>query len=396
MKKLLLLLLLVTINVTAQNNPAKFRDGIKTPFIQYENLTTNEKLAIPQVEGTLVYDTDLNRLQIYNGNVWVNFFDNTIDTSDDIIEGFNNNFLTADERAKLLNLDNTTNNTFVGLSAGNGVTAGGVTATGIDAAQNSTGANITATGNGAAQGAQGANITVHGANAGGGAIGTGIVGVGSSASRYARGNDITTVGKGAGGFLIGNTLQTPNSTAIGAGTIIDKANQAVIGNSQVTELKIGETLVIDKDQIVTGAEGVLVTKKVGDKTIAEVTPLTNFLNTNGTANTAPNSRVFLRGAIPGQNASGSALQVNGFMRIGNIFLHSGGLTPNSDFSSNFLSNTNQDLFWNKNNVDRRVFTEGEYVIVTGGIYATDAAAGAAGVPQNGIYKTTNGELKYKL
>lgn len=101
MKRVLLILLLTTINVTAQNNPDKLRDGVKTPFIQYENLTTNEKLAIPQVKGTLVYDTNFNRLQVYNGNVWVNFFDNNIDDTDDITEGFLNKFILQAEREKL-------------------------------------------------------------------------------------------------------------------------------------------------------------------------------------------------------------------------------------------------------------------------------------------------------
>ena len=310
MKRVLLILLLITINVTAQNNPDKLRDGVKTPFIQYENLTTNEKLAIPQVKGTLVYDTDFNRLQVYNGSVWVNFFDNNIDDTDDITEGFLNKFLTTIERAKLVNIDFNTSSTFVGSNSGLNISgsdvytlvgresgrdatdATGLTAIGVFAGRDSQGSKNTFIGWIAGRDSQGEEKTATGFSSGVNSTGANASFYGVNSGLNAKGEDITVIGANAGIFPLNSATQTPNSTAIGASTIIDKANQAVIGNSQVTELKIGETLVIDKNQIVNGSEGVLVTKKVGGKTVVEVssaaTPTNVVLSTGSSSYTGNN------------------------------------------------------------------------------------------------------------
>jgi hypothetical protein len=49
------------------------------------------------------------------------------------------------------------------------------------------------------------------------------------------------------------------------------------------------------------------------------------------------------GSIPGFSGSSARIQVNGFMRTGNIYVHEGGNTPNGN--AKFLSNDLGDLLW---------------------------------------------------
>jgi len=56
-------------------------------------------------------------------------------------------------------------------------------------------------------------------------------------------------------------------------------------------------------------------------------------------------KIRVNGPITGQDASGAALQVNGFMRTGNIFLHTGGLVPDNVRAGDTLSNNAGNLTW---------------------------------------------------
>ena len=56
-------------------------------------------------------------------------------------------------------------------------------------------------------------------------------------------------------------------------------------------------------------------------------------------------RVRIRNAIDGQGGSGAALQVNGFQRTGNIYLHTGGNTPDGVRVGDTMSNIGGNLTW---------------------------------------------------
>lgn len=73
----------------------------------------------------------------------------------------------------------------------------------------------------------------------------------------------------------------------------------------------------------------------------------SFLRTDVNSQTNSDVKLNLRGAIPGQESSGAALQVNGFIRTGNIFIHSGGINPDNVRSGDYLVNVSGDLCWGK-------------------------------------------------
>ncbi|WP_430815211.1 tail fiber domain-containing protein [Carboxylicivirga sp. RSCT41] len=54
--------------------------------------------------------------------------------------------------------------------------------------------------------------------------------------------------------------------------------------------------------------------------------------------------------ITGQDASGAIAQFNGFIRTGNIYLHTGGNSPNNDRDGDVISNNNGQLEWRSNKV----------------------------------------------
>ena len=71
MKKILAVLLLVVSNLLLAQNPAQFRDGIKTPFLDTNGYTTAQIDAIVSPpEGRKLYDTDLHKWKTFNGTVW--------------------------------------------------------------------------------------------------------------------------------------------------------------------------------------------------------------------------------------------------------------------------------------------------------------------------------------
>jgi len=255
------------------------------PLERYRTVTSiTDRDAIPngiRYKGMMCYvDGENKDYQLLGGVTnedWTSvsadgLFNKDFDTTDDIVEGGNNKFMLQAERAKLDNVefDDLKSSQKIGFNSGLNNEGVRITATGTSAASGSVGDDITATGFSAASGSVGNRITATGFIAGIRTNGNDVTVTGYNAARNANGNNITAIGANAGVFQGPNTLQTPNATALGANTVIDKANQIVIGDADVTEVKIGETLVIDKDQIVNGAEGLLVTKKVGGKTVTEV------------------------------------------------------------------------------------------------------------------------------
>ena len=57
-------------------------------------------------------------------------------------------------------------------------------------------------------------------------------------------------------------------------------------------------------------------------------------------------KIYANGYIPDQSGSTASLQVNGFVRTGNIYLHPGGNTPNGTRTGDYLSNVSGELIWN--------------------------------------------------
>jgi|GEM_PF-3396574 len=68
-----------------------------------------------------------------------------------------------------------------------------------------------------------------------------------------------------------------------------------------------------------------------------------------------NAKVWLGGQIVSSNAK---LQVKGFMRTGNIYLHTGGGTPNNDRSNDYLQNDAGIIKWYKNGSPNTIYNSG--------------------------------------
>ena len=68
-----------------------------------------------------------------------------------------------------------------------------------------------------------------------------------------------------------------------------------------------------------------------------------------------NGKVWLGGQITSSNAS---LQVNGFMRTGNIYIHSGGGVPDNDRSNDYLTNISGELKWYKGGSPNTIWHSG--------------------------------------
>jgi hypothetical protein len=81
-------------------------------------------------------------------------------------------------------------------------------------------------------------------------------------------------------------------------------------------------------------------------------------------------------------SSSAQFQVNGFMRTGNIYLHTGGNTPNDTRSADFLSNIGGTLNW----TGGATFASSVNVGTTAS-YADNAAAIAGGLSSGTIYRT---------
>jgi hypothetical protein len=71
----------------------------------------------------------------------------------------------------------------------------------------------------------------------------------------------------------------------------------------------------------------------------------SFLRSDANDQTGSTIKLWLRGAIGTQTTSDAALQVNGFIRTGNIYLHAGGNAPNDTRVSDTLSNDAGILKW---------------------------------------------------
>lgn len=72
MKKILLLLTLISFGCVAQNNPAQWRNGIETKFIALDTLTTAQRDAITlkASKGYVIFNADTNVLNLHNGSSW--------------------------------------------------------------------------------------------------------------------------------------------------------------------------------------------------------------------------------------------------------------------------------------------------------------------------------------
>lgn len=72
MKKILLLLTLISFGCIAQNNPALFRNGVETKLIGLDTLTTAQRDAITlkASKGYIIFNADTNVLNLYNGTSW--------------------------------------------------------------------------------------------------------------------------------------------------------------------------------------------------------------------------------------------------------------------------------------------------------------------------------------
>ena len=73
MKKILLLFaLLFSFFIGAQNNPAKWRNGIETKFIALDTLTTAQRdaLTLNASKGYVIFNADTNVLNIHDGTSW--------------------------------------------------------------------------------------------------------------------------------------------------------------------------------------------------------------------------------------------------------------------------------------------------------------------------------------
>ena len=85
---------------------------------------------------------------------------------------------------------------------------------------------------------------------------------------------------------------------------------------------------------------------------------TQFLRSDADDNTGSAIKTYFGGAIM---SSGARIQVNGFQRTGNIYLHSGGTTPDLIRTDDSLSNVNGDLHWTKAGIGTgEVFTSFNY------------------------------------
>ena len=70
MKKLVYIVLFLTVGLSAQN-PPKFKDGINTTFIDTDGYTTAEITAMTDVpDGRKLYDTDTRQWKYYANSVW--------------------------------------------------------------------------------------------------------------------------------------------------------------------------------------------------------------------------------------------------------------------------------------------------------------------------------------
>jgi len=70
-----------------------------------------------------------------------------------------------------------------------------------------------------------------------------------------------------------------------------------------------------------------------------------FLRSDADDATGSTVKTWLRGAIDAGSAA--TLQINGFQRTGNIYLHDGGNAPNTSRASDYINNQSGDLYWNK-------------------------------------------------
>jgi hypothetical protein len=60
--------------------------------------------------------------------------------------------------------------------------------------------------------------------------------------------------------------------------------------------------------------------------------------------------------------SSAHLQVNGFQRTGNIYLHAGGNTPNNDRTSDYLQNVDGEVNWVKDDNFNKIYHSGDFLI----------------------------------
>ena len=89
---------------------------------------------------------------------------------------------------------------------------------------------------------------------------------------------------------------------------------------------------------------------------------TQFIRSDANDETGSGIKTWFGGAI--DSGSGATIQVNGFQRTGNIYLHSGGNSPDTVRNSDYLGNIGGDLYWNTNGVGNgKVWTSVVFLVI---------------------------------
>lgn len=92
----------------------------------------------------------------------------------------------------------------------------------------------------------------------------------------------------------------------------------------------------------------LTTGKAADSNLLDGINSTSFLRSDANDETNSGIKTWFGGAL--DSGSSARIQINGFQRTGNIYLHSGGNAPDNVRNSDYLNNISGDLHWNKNAV----------------------------------------------
>jgi len=133
----------------------------------------------------------------------------------------------------------------------------------------------------------------------------------------------------------------------------------------------------------------LTTGKAADSNLLDGINSTSFLRSDISDETSSGVKTWFGTALDA--GSGARIQVNGFQRTGNIYLHSGGNAPDNARNSDYLSNNNGDLHWNKNSVGNgKVYTSLDFTNNSGNWNTAYTHSQAVHAPSNAeanIYST---------